>query len=236
MRRLFIIMLIAIVIIGGAAFLFPMRLAVNLAGLDRAGLSARQIEGTIWSGRMVDAQFRGINLGDLDAGIVPSSLLSAPAIQVRRLYPQGEDFTATISGSAQRLQVQGAKGDIPLNTLAGRIPVSKATISGGDIILENGRCVSATGDVTVRSAGLLTRVMGDTILNGNMACQGDNMALELVSENRNTRLSASLDPDRRYQMQLMVSKLSPQIAFALRAIGLQQDGDGLTIGHSGVLR
>lgn len=236
MRRFIFLFLIIVLVIGGAAFLFPMRLAISLAGLDDAGLAAQDVQGTIWSGRLVDAQFRGINLGTLDAAIVPSSLLSKPALTMIRKNAEGEDFTAMISGSAAQLQVSDAMGDIPLAALAGRIPVSTAKISNGNIALDNGRCMSASGDLEMRPSGLLARFIGDQAMRGSLACQGDNIAMQLASSTETIMLSASLDPQRRYQMQLILNNLSPEIAFGLRSLGFGQDGDSLTISHDGILR
>lgn len=236
MRRFIFLLIITALVIGGVAFLFPMRLAISLAGLDDAGLAAQEVQGTIWSGRLVDAQFRGINLGTLDAGIEPSSLLAKPAMTISRANVKGEDFTATLSGSADQVQVSDAKGDIPLAALAGRIPVSTANISNGNIALDNGRCVSASGDVEMRPNGLLARFAGDQAMRGSLACQGDNVAMQLASPSNNIMLTASLDPERRYRMQLILKGLSPEIAFGLRSLGFRQDGDGLTISREGILR
>lgn len=236
MRRFILLLLITLLVIGGVAFLFPMRLAISLAGLDDAGLAAREVQGTIWSGRLVDAKFRGINLGTLDAAIVPSSLLAKPAMIINRKNAEGEDFTAMISGSADQVQVMDAMGDIPLAALAGRIPVSTARISNGNIALENGRCMSASGDVEMRPSGLLARFAGDQAMRGSLACQGDNIAMQLASPTETIMLSASIDPQRRYRMQLILNNLSPEIAFGLRSLGFRQDGDSLTISREGILR
>lgn len=236
MRRFIFLLLIIALVIGGVAFLFPMRLAISLAGLDDAGLAAREVQGTIWSGRLVDAQFRGMNLGTLDAGIVPSSLLAKPAMAITRQNAEGTDFTATLSGSAQQVQVSSVMGDIPLTAMAGRLPVSTAQINNGNIALENGRCISASGDVEMRPSGLLARFAGDQAMRGSLACQGDNVAMQLASPTETIMLSASLDPERRYNMQLVFNGLSPEIAFGLRSIGFRQDGDSLTISRDGILR
>ena len=236
MRRFIFLLLIIALVIGGVAFLFPMRLAISLAGLDDAGLAAREVQGTIWSGRLVDAQFRGIDLGTLDAGIVPSSLWAKPAMAITRQNAEGTDFTATLSGSAQQVQVSSVMGDIPLAAMAGRIPVSTAQINNGNIALENGRCISASGDVEMRPSGLLARFAGDQAMRGSLACQGDNVAMQLASPTETIMLSASLDPERRYRMQLVFNGLSPEIAFGLRSLGFRQDGDSLTISRDGILR
>ena len=75
------------------AFL-PMRLALGFAGLDAQGFSAREVRGSLWSGRLVEARFGDIALGDLDAGVSPLALLIGRA----RIALQGES-----ADPAQRL-------------------------------------------------------------------------------------------------------------------------------------
>lgn len=236
MRRFILLLVIISLVIGGVAFLFPMRLAISLAGLDNAGLSAREVQGTIWSGRLIDARFRGIAMGSLDAGIVPSSLLAKPAIHIRRKNAEGDDFTAMISGSANTVQISEATGDIPLAALAGRIPISTAKISNGNIALENGGCIAASGDVDIRPNSLIARFAGDQTMRGALACNGDNVAMQLTNPSDTIALSAALDPERHYRMQLILKNLSPEVAFGLRSLGFRQDGDSLTISREGILR
>ena len=69
-RALFLAMFAAAVL----AFL-PMRLALGWAALDSQGFSAREVTGSVWSGRLVEARFGDVALGDLDASVSPLALL-----------------------------------------------------------------------------------------------------------------------------------------------------------------
>lgn len=66
----------ALLLLIALAALLPMRLAVDWAGLDRLGLTARSVSGTIWRGRIEAVRLGSIELGDADAWISPWPLLT----------------------------------------------------------------------------------------------------------------------------------------------------------------
>ena len=69
-RALFLAMFAVAVLV-----LLPMRLALGWASLDSQGFSAREVTGSVWSGRLVEARFGDVALGDLDASVSPLALL-----------------------------------------------------------------------------------------------------------------------------------------------------------------
>ena len=58
------------------AVTFPLRLALEWADADGV-LSASRVEGTIWNGRLRDAQVPGAALGDVSLGVDIASLFTA---------------------------------------------------------------------------------------------------------------------------------------------------------------
>ncbi|MEH6677432.1 type II secretion system protein N [Phenylobacterium sp.] len=42
----------------------------------KAGLSATEVSGTVWRGRLADAAYRGLRLGEVRLGVSPLSLLA----------------------------------------------------------------------------------------------------------------------------------------------------------------
>jgi hypothetical protein len=55
--------------------LLPLRLVAGWVGLDETGLSAREVRGSVWSGRLSETRIAGLLLGDLHAGLEPLPLL-----------------------------------------------------------------------------------------------------------------------------------------------------------------
>ena len=72
----------------GAIILLPLRVVLALGD---AGLAARQVSGSLWSGQLADAAWRGVPLGDLAVGLAPLSLLSGAP----RLGFEGPALTGT---------------------------------------------------------------------------------------------------------------------------------------------
>ncbi|HEU0067174.1 MAG TPA: type II secretion system protein N, partial [Sphingomonas sp.] len=53
----------------------PLRLVLGMAGVGEEGLTARAVEGSVWMGRLRDARFGDVPLGDLNAHVSPWPLL-----------------------------------------------------------------------------------------------------------------------------------------------------------------
>lgn len=56
---------------------FPMRLALGLSGATDAGITAREVRGSVWSGELVDARLGVLPLGTVRASLSPLALLGA---------------------------------------------------------------------------------------------------------------------------------------------------------------
>ena len=56
---------------------FPMRLALDLSGATDAGITAREVRGSVWSGELVDARLGALPLGTVRASLSPLALLDA---------------------------------------------------------------------------------------------------------------------------------------------------------------
>lgn len=49
--------------------LIPLRFGMDWLGLDERGVAAREAQGSVWNGRLVEAQFGDAAVGDVDAGL-----------------------------------------------------------------------------------------------------------------------------------------------------------------------
>jgi general secretion pathway protein N len=119
----------------------PMRV---LLGAAATGLAAREVTGSIWTGRLLDARAGPALLGDLRAGIAPLSLLAARArIGVAR-EGTGAPFAATLSVGGARRAVEGLTGTVPV---AGALPLAGIAFTDVDATFRDGRCQRAAGTV-----------------------------------------------------------------------------------------
>ena len=74
MKRRWIVLAAALALLAVIA-LFPLRLALGLSDLESIGFTARQVEGSIWSGRIGELHMRSQPLGTLDVALDPLGLL-----------------------------------------------------------------------------------------------------------------------------------------------------------------
>src|SRR5690349_22609995 len=74
MSRRWIIVSTAVAVLAVIAF-FPLRLALGLSDLKSIGFTARQVEGSIWSGRIGELHMRSQPLGTVDVALDPFALL-----------------------------------------------------------------------------------------------------------------------------------------------------------------
>ncbi|MEO1043982.1 MAG: type II secretion system protein N [Pseudomonadota bacterium] len=243
MIRPFRLVLLLVLLFGLAlliAFL-PMRLALEWSNLGERGLAARDIQGSIWSGRLIDTRFRDIPLGTFDAALQPASLLATPMVAVTR--PEGltstageQPFAAMLGGGTGHLVVREANGDIPLDRIAGRLPLSAARLSNISVDLDEGRCQSASGEVQLVLSSWVGRFAAQNGLRGTLKCDGDALMVRGAGQSGLETLSFRVEPDGRYRAELAIEGLSEELAFGLRGLGFRRSGNAMVLGTKGLLR
>lgn len=197
---------------GFAAWLLPLAILVALAGLGDSGIAARTVDGTAWSGQMLDVSFEGARLGDLRVQVTPLDLLRGSArFRISSLAGNG------VSGEGfAGLAGQGVHNiDAPL-VLGGElraIGFETAQLSGLSLRFTSGRCTEASGQMTVHlSAGLLARAVGPQ-MSGAASCNNGHLSFRLS------------DPDAKGMLLLDVPAQGPQhFSFVLRSIGTLDEG------------
>lgn len=214
--------------------LAPLRMALGWLGADAAGLSAQRVEGTVWSGRLHAADFRGLPLGDARVGLDPVGfrLRVAAVGEVRG--------RAAVKLSGRGLSLSGADAVLPLERLAPGLPLR------GDLVLEDLRvdfrgaaCRSAGGKITVQAARLA--VLGQTAsglrLSGSAACRNGRLVAPLSGQAAGVALDAVLQVDGagRYEVTTRLRATDPLAAAAAAAAGFERDLDGFTRTDRGVL-
>ena len=97
----------AVGLLAGLAGFMPMRAAAALGGLDKLGLSAASVSGSLWSGRLSQAAFRDVAFGDVDASV---------------------DFVSLVTGTS-RVRLRAERGEATLVRSGGRVGMAKANLS-----------------------------------------------------------------------------------------------------------
>jgi general secretion pathway protein N len=215
----------------------PMRLALGLAGADDAGLTARSVSGSIWSGTLVDARWRGAQLGTLDADLDPLALLGGT---VRLNVSRDSELLGDLRGA---LILTGARGVADMNgtlslgaSLAG-VPLDTLRLDGAAARFDAaGRCVAASGRVQLSIALPVSGLDLAGGLGGPLACRNGRAEAALASQSGMERLTLSVDGSGRYRARLAIMGGSdPAVAALLRAAGFLPAGEALVLLHEGRL-
>src|SRR3546814_12654890 len=77
------IAIIALFAMGFVIFL-PMRIALGMAGLERLGVAAREVRGTVWSGGVDRLMLGPVPLGSVPAALYAPALLAGRGGEARR--------------------------------------------------------------------------------------------------------------------------------------------------------
>ena len=131
LAALFVVALIAV---------FPMRLALAWGAPDQ--VTARSVEGTIWSAGIYDLRLGALPLGDVAANLrVLPLLIGRREIHVERPGPTGSpEFRADGSGGRGWAHLSDVNGQVPLGDGFGTIPATALGFDYFHVSMANGQC------------------------------------------------------------------------------------------------
>ena len=212
--------------------MFPLRVAFAMAG--DLPLTARAIQGSIWSGRLIDATLDGIPVGSFETRLRPAHLLQGN-ISVDLASLGGERTTATLyAGFGGR----GVKGlETSLSTLGAFAPLPLDSLSMRDVSLafKGANCADASGQVRINLVPKVGPVsLGQTLI-GGLRCDGNAVGLNLSSQSGFEKLSLRFMPDGQYSSRLTLKPQAEADRLALMAAGFSESQAGLTFELGGRL-
>jgi general secretion pathway protein N len=210
-------------LVAGLLAFAPLRWALEQAGAARA-LAARDVTGSIWSGRLIDARMGGAPLGDLSARLLPAALPRG-AVEARLAGAAGSG-TLVLAGGATGVRALSARLD-PLLAAAGA-PVAQVETQALSALFRAGRCVRAGGQVT---ATLGPPLPTGSQLAGQARCEGEALLLPLAGPAGET-LGVHVRADRSFSAELRLPGLDPA---ALARLGLAPAPDGAALRVEGRL-
>ena len=226
-----LIMVFAVALAVGMIVFWPLRAGLAATNAGSLGLSARDVTGTIWSGRLEGAALGVQPLGDLRARVCFLPLLGGET----RLSLTGE-------GAFQGVFIR--RGDaIAVEALDMRAPISALGLSGSGTVtlsqaafaFDSARCEAASG--RARIEGLAGSGWTAPMLEGPLACEEGRLVARLHGQDAAVDLAATLAFDRsgRWTMDLVVRPADPLISAALLAQGFQTGPQGLIYSTTGRL-
>jgi general secretion pathway protein N len=230
MRPSLLVAVSVLLFVAALAVTVPMRLALAWASADRAGVSAAEVSGSMWDGRLRAAQYRGVPLGDVEASLDPFALFAG----TRRLAVRGTLGRATlVDGGSRGFEMADAAIEVehlrPAVPLTGRLRLESATL-----LFSANRCERAAGRI---ATDILQRAFNGPEVAGNLSCAGDAATAQLQGRVQDTEVSIilRLDGTGRYQAETRIVSTNPAVRGALALAGFVDNGDGLTRSDEGAL-
>lgn len=228
--------LVLIVLLATLVILFPLRLALSLLDLDRIGVSARTVSGSIWSGRLDEVAAAGIPVGTVEARLSPLELLLGRArIDVKRPRDAAgaEPLSGAVTVSRNSLGIADVTATVPLAAALAPLPVASVTLTGFNVRFEGGACTRATGSARALLSGSIAGVALAQGLSGNASCDGRYVRVPLASQSGQERLELRVAVDGDYVADLIAVQPAADRVAALAALGFTEVPGGYRLRTTG---
>ena len=212
--------------------LVPLRLVLGWAGLGEAGLTARQVEGVLWRGRLVEARFGDVVLGDLDARLAFLPLFVGRA----RVELDGTGIRAVHGAITVGRHAQGVDdmtASLATGQLFAPLPVTALELEDVSIRFRDGQCEQAEGRVRATLAGEAGGVPLPATLSGPARCDAGALLLPLVSQAGSETATLRVMGDSRYRAVFALRAADPAVAVRLERAGFVGGAAGYTLAVEG---
>lgn len=238
-RRLFLLVAFLFALVA----LLPLRLALDGLGLSQRGMAAREVVGSVWGGGLRGAQYRDLELGDVDAelGIAPL-LLARARLALRRhrtsLASAAGDqdrFEGAVTVSRNSFALSDLSGRIALGAALAPLPISRIDLSDVTARFVGGLCTTASGLVTVEIAGAASGVPLPASMSGNARCDGGALLLPLAGASGMEQLALRIAADGSYRATLTVRPSDTAMAQRLATGGFTAADGALRLSIDGQL-
>lgn len=160
------------------AALLPLRLVLGV--LD-SGLAARSARGSVWAGRLEEAQLGAAPLGDLEARLAPAPLLVGQGeVRFVRETSGPDRLRGAIGLSRTSRALRNVSGPIPAAALFAPLPLATLELSDLSVRFEGGTCVRAEGTVQAVLAPEAAAAGLPLSLSGRARCERAALLLPLA--------------------------------------------------------
>ncbi|WP_242123224.1 type II secretion system protein N [Sphingobium sp. Sx8-8] len=220
---------LGLILVFAAAFLlfFPMRIALGMAGLDRLGVAAREVRGTVWTGGIDQLMLGTTSLGPVHAGLSPLSLLAGRArFDVWRDDGAPDDVRGALTVGIGRIGIDDVTGTVPLGRTFAPLPVGSFVMHDVSAYFSGDRCGHAEGRVRAQMAGRFPGLNLSQGLSGEAICDGEALLLPLVSESGMEKVNLRIWRSGRYAAEMRVETADATLGEALAKAGFSGAGAG----------
>lgn len=196
----------------GLVLFIPLSLALSWVG---QGMTARAATGTIWSGRLLEAQFGRLPLGDVAVGLRPIDILQGRM----GIAMQSGMGRGVLSASRHDVAVSSVTANLDGSRLFAPLPIDRLDLANVNAAFVAGRCLRGEGQVRVTFSGDVGGLSLAQGMRGVARCEGVALLLPLVSQSAMERLNLYLQGDGEFRAEFFVRSTDPAQAAKLNAAG-----------------
>lgn len=238
MKWLAWLLLALLLLVGGVVYLLPLARVITPARLAQLNLRADAVAGTVWDGRVDGLRLGPQPLGSFNVAADPASLLSGTASASFSRLPSLQGLlTGTVRVEREVRGVEGLTGRLPVERLAGRVPLQALVFNNADLLFRpGGGCVRADGQLTANMQLALGPVDLSQDFAGTLACRSGRVEGRLATASDRERIGFTLHPQGRYDAWLTIRQPGPLIAAGLQILGFRQGPDGMSLAMSGQIQ
>lgn len=196
----------------------PLRAVLGWVGLGDAGLTARRVDGSLWSGRLVEARFGELALGDADARLAFWPLFLGNARV--ELDGAGErPLHGAVTISRHGLGIDDMTASLLTGQLFAPLPVTALDLDDTSVRFRDGVCEAADGRVRATLAGEAAGVPLPATLSGPARCEAGALVLPLTSQAGTEAATLRVQGDGRYRAEFALRSPDPATVQRLEAAG-----------------
>jgi general secretion pathway protein N len=209
----------------GFLIFLPMRTALGMAGLERLGVAARDVRGTVWSGGIDQLMLGTTSLGSVNAGLSPLSLLVGRArFDMWRHNGAADDWSGAVTVGFGRIGIDDVTGALPLGRTFAPLPLSSFVMEDVTAYFAGDRCGHAEGRVRAQLAGQFPGLNLTQGLSGVASCDGEALLLPLISQSGMERVNLRVWRSGRYVAEMRVETADAALGEALAKAGFVEAG------------
>ena len=204
----------------GLILFMPMRTALGLTGLERVGVAARDVRGSIWSGRIDQLMLGTMPVGSVRAALSPISLLMARVrIDIWRQDGGAADLSGALTAGVGRIGIDDVTGTVPLGRSFAPLPIGSLIMEDVTAYFSGDRCGHAEGRVRAQMVGQFPGLNLSQGLSGAVSCDGDALLLPLVSQSGLEKVNLRIWRSGRYIAEMRVETADAGLTDALAKAG-----------------
>ncbi len=207
--------------------LLPLRVAAGWFDMGGRGLAAREAEGSLWFGRLREAQFGPVLLGDVDArlNILPL-FLGRARLSLHRDETAGGPLDGAILVTRNSFGLEDMTGQLRTGSLFGPLPIATLDLEDVSVRFEGDQCESAEGQVRAGLAGDVAGLGLPSGLSGALRCQDGAAMLPLAGQSGMEQVNISIRASGRWRAEILLRPTDPAAIQRLTAAGFVPGAGG----------